>query len=89
MCSSLVRHLFGAHVVCLIAFLPHNGHISGLVAFGDAQGAVEGIEAAEVAGHGVSIGAGLVHGVGNKVVGVVADGGVACGGAVVFFFVGF
>ena len=46
MCLPLVRHLFGAHVVCFIAFLPHNGHISGLVAFGDAQGAVEGVDAA-------------------------------------------
>ena len=55
MCLPLRLHFHGAHVVCLIAFLPHNGHVSGLVAFGDAQGAVEGVEAAEVAGHGVSI----------------------------------
>lgn len=58
------------------------------MAFVDAQGAVEGVEAAEVAGDSLSIGAHVVHGVGDEVVGVVAHGGVACGGAVVCFFVG-
>ena len=81
-------HFHSGHVICLIASLPHNGHVSRRMAFVDAQGAVEGVEAAEVAGDGLSIGAHVVHGVGDEVVGVVAHGGVACGGAVVCFFVG-
>ncbi len=81
-------HFHSGHVICLIAPLPHNGYVSRRMAFVNAQGAVEGVEAAEVAGDSLSIGAHVVHGVGDEVVGVVAHGGVACGGAVVCFFVG-